>query len=396
MDRIAEAGVDPTALAQRIAGFVAHLRLNHFAVGPAETAAALALAHHIEACDPLQARLGLRTLLAGRQQDWERFDDVFEAYWLGRGIVRSRPSSPATSTAASSRPQLWQRHLPQSEGVQDPLPQIAGTEDQSDDTSARKARLVASKHQSLTTKDLRHIVDPDELAAAEQLAGRLARAMRYRLSRRFRISNRGRRLDLRRSLRRNLSRGGDPIELIWRRRVDRPVRIVVLLDVSGSMQQYSRFFLQFTRGLVGSWAEADAYLFHTRLLRVTHVLRDKDPIRAMTKLSLMAQGFGGGTRIGEAVRVFNDRYAKTTLNSRTVVVVLSDGYDTGEVDDLVGQLRRLRRKARRLVWLNPLLGWQRYQPVARAMFAALPYVDHFASAHSLEALAALEGTFERL
>jgi uncharacterized protein with von Willebrand factor type A (vWA) domain len=174
------------------------------------------------------------------------------------------------------------------------------------------------------------------------------------------------------------------------------VRVVVLLDVSGSMKQYSRFFLQFVKGLVGTWAETDVYLFHTRLIRVTDALRDRDPMRAMSRLALMAQGFGGGTRIAGSLATFNERYAKSAINSRTVVMILSDGYDTGEATGLTREMLRLRRKARRIVWLNPLLGWRDYEPVARAMAEALPHVDCFAAAHSLEALAGIEDELARL
>ncbi len=247
-------------------------------------------------------------------------------------------------------------------------------------------RLIASKRQSLMKADLRHIAEPEELAEAEKLAANLAKAMRYRLSRRYRMASKGPRIDLRRTSRRNIPHGGDPIELVRRKRPDKPVRIVVLLDVSGSMKQYSRFFLQFVKGLVSTWVETDAYLFHTRLVRVTEAMRDKDPIKAMSRLALMTQGFGGGTEIARSLRHFNDRYAKAALNSRSVVMILSDGYDTGDASGVAREMKRLRRKARRIVWLNPLIGWRDYQPVAKAMAEALPHVDCFAAAHSLEAL----------
>ena len=124
-----------------------------------------------------------------------------------------------------------------------------------------------------------------------------------------------------------------------RTRPDRPVRIVLMLDVSGSMKPYSRFFLQFVKGLVAQWHDADAYLFHTRLVRVTDALRERDPLAAMTRLSLMAEGFGGGTRLGECLEVFNDRYAKRALNSRSVFLILSDGYDTGPPEMLARAAR---------------------------------------------------------
>lgn len=174
------------------------------------------------------------------------------------------------------------------------------------------------------------------------------------------------------------------------------MRIVVFLDVSGSMEPYSRFLLQFVKGLVCTWIEADAYLFHTKLVRVTDAVRETDTVKAMTRLALLADGFGGGTRLGDCLALFNDRYAKTAINRRTVFLVLSDGYDTGSEHRLTHELKRLKRRVRRLVWLTPLLGWRSYEPVNRAMTAALPFIDHFATAHTLQALAEIERELERL
>jgi uncharacterized protein with von Willebrand factor type A (vWA) domain len=174
------------------------------------------------------------------------------------------------------------------------------------------------------------------------------------------------------------------------------VRIVVFLDVSGSMKHYSRFFLQFVKGLVSKWLQSDAYLFHTRLVRVTETIRDANMARAMTRLALMAEGFGGGTKLGESLKTFNERYAKQAVNSRTIALILSDGYDTGTPEELAAQLAVLKKRVRRLVWLNPLLGWRAYEPVTRAMQAAMPFIDPFAAANTLESLAALEPELARL
>ena len=388
--------IDAAALTGRVAGFVAHLRLNDFAVGPAESAAALELLGDIDGCNPHHVRLGFKSLLAGRKEEWERFDALFEAYWQGGGRVRHRPAASSGNPRSPSRPDLWRSHLPPPPAGRADRPTQPGERGGDGEEPRGTGRLVASRRATLARTDLRHLADPGELAEAGRLAASMARAMRYRICRRYRNAHRARRLDLRRTVRRNLGRGGEPIDLVRRRRRDRPVRIVVLLDVSGSMDQYSRFFLQFLRGLVGSWLESDAYLFHTRLVRVTEALRDNDPIRAMTRLALIAQGFGGGTRIAESLGVFNDRYAKMALNSRSVVMILSDGYDTGDASAMSREMRRLRRRARRIVWLNPLLGWRGYEPVARAMAAALPHVDCFAAAHTLDSLAAIEGELARL
>ena len=389
-------GIDPAALTGRVAGFVVHLRLNDFALGPGESAAALKLLGDIDGCDPREVRHALKSLLAARKEEWERFDDLFEAYWAGRGRVRRRPAAPATDSRSRSPPGPWRNHLAPSPAGGAERVRPSGARDPDGDEARGAGRVVASRRSTLARTDLRHLADPAELAEAERLAARLARAMRYRICRRYRNAHRAPRLDLRRTVRRNLGRGGEPFDLVRRRRRDRPVRIVVLLDVSGSMEQYSRFFLQFVKGLVGSWVESDAYLFHTRLVRITEALRDHEPVRAMSRLTLLAEGFGGGTRIAGSLATFNDRYAKMALNRRTVAMILSDGYDTGDASAMSREMRRLRRRARRIVWLNPLLGWRGYEPVARAMAAALPFVDCFAPAHTLEALAAVEGELARL
>ncbi|MCT4371310.1 VWA domain-containing protein, partial [Yangia mangrovi] len=224
----------------------------------------------------------------------------------------------------------------------------------------------------------------------------LARAIRDRRSRRRRQARRGSELDMRRILRASLARGGEPLDLHRRARPERPMRIVALCDVSGSMTVYARVFLAFIKGLVDADTTADAYLFHTRLMRITPALRDRDTLRAAGRLSLMAEGFGGGTDIGASLGTFVEAHAAKALSRRTVVLILSDGYCTGRPEALAAALARIRRRAGRIVWLNPLLGWQGYAPVAVAIAAALPHLDAHLPANTIEALAALEPEFARL
>jgi uncharacterized protein with von Willebrand factor type A (vWA) domain len=260
----------------------------------------------------------------------------------------------------------------------------------------REHAAAASAAERLAVADMRHIVDPQEVAEVHALAERLAHRMRARLVRRERARRRGRRLDLRRTIHRNISHGGTPIDLVWRRRKVKPLRLVVLLDGSGSMELYTAFFVRFLHGVVDAFRESEAFVFHTRLAHVSASLRDRDVARAVDRLSLMAQGIGGGTRIGECLATFNRWHAKRVINARTAVVIVSDGYDTGAPERLAEEMRRLRRRCRRIIWLNPLIGWRDYAPEARGMQAALPHVDLFAPAHNLESLAALEPYLARI
>lgn len=383
--------------AERLAGFMAHLRQNGIAVGPAETTRALAGLAAIDATDPNRARLALKTLVTSTPADWSRFDELFDAYWLNTGRVRTRVTG--TPPAGRKPPSLWSRHLPETEGSASTAGAPSGAaEDDGDNTADGRGegRLVATGRPATAQRDLRSLMAESDLAEAERIAERLARAIRERHARRRRLARLGPEIDLRRTLRRSLARGGEPLDLARRRRREPPLRIVALLDVSGSMTVYARVFLAFLKGLVGTDSRADAYLFHTSLVRVTEALTASDPLTAATRLSLLTRGLGGGTRIGRSLATFNTTYAKRAVNGRTAVLILSDGYDTDPPEELAKALARLRRRARRIIWLNPLKAWQGYAPVARGMAAAMPHLDAFLEASTLASLGALETEFQKL
>jgi len=178
--------------------------------------------------------------------------------------------------------------------------------------------------------------------------------------------------------------------MVRRKWMRRPLREDSVRRVSRSMSLYSFLFLRFARGLLGAFRDAEAFVFHTRLTRVSDALRERDLFRAREKLALVSLGWSGGTRIGESLARFNADHAGRMLGSRAIVVIVSDGLDTGPPELLGEALSVIRRRARRLVWLNPLLGRPGYQPLAAGMQAALPHLDAFAPAHNLASLAALE------
>ena len=389
---LAEATIPPVA--ERVAGFVGHLRLNGFALGREALADALEVARRAGAENLSAVRLAWKVLFASSADDWRRFDALFEAYWHGRGRAR-RPPRTGGATTGGDASALWADHF--DPGRRDRVnARDAAPGDGPSSAGEASGRLVAADRSTLARTDLRHLADPDEIAAAERLARRLAAALRDRLTRRWRQAAAGPRIDLRRTLRRSVATGGEPFALVRRRRPRRPVRLVALLDVSGSMKPYVRFYLQFLRGLVGTAATADAYLFHTKLFRVGDAIRDRSPAKAMERIALTAEGFGGGTRIGACLADFHRRHGRRALDGRTVVLVLSDGYDTGTPEEVAQGFERLARRARKVVWLNPLIGTAGYAPVARAVAAARPHVDLFATGHSLESLAALERPLSHL
>jgi uncharacterized protein with von Willebrand factor type A (vWA) domain len=162
------------------------------------------------------------------------------------------------------------------------------------------------------------------------------------------------------------------------------------------MSQYTSVFVRFVHGVLVHFHEAEAFLIHTSLAHVSPALAERDPARALDRLSLIAQGVGGGTRIGESLATFNKWHARRVVNSRTCVMIFSDGYDTGAPEVLAKEMRNLTRRCRRIVWLNPMIGWDGYEPTARGMQAALPFIDFFAPAHSIESLAAIETYLTRI
>ena len=378
-------------MVERITGFTRLLRNNGFPIGVGEGLDALEAAGIFGLDDSRSLRLGWRSLLCTNKSDWHRFDELFDAYWLRRGMKRSTLSSGVAGKSPRLNPT---GALPGGNaGVPDRVERGPG--DGGDDGGEARSQ-GASNRESLLDTDIRHLNDPDEIARSHELAERLAARMKTRITRRQRSAARGRRLDLRKVIHKSISTGGLPMRLALRKPKPKPVRLILILDVSGSMRQYSAFFLRFMRGVLGAFKESDAFVFHTRLTRIGDVLGEGNTERALERLALITTGWSGGTKIGDSLKTFNDQYARRLLNSRSVVMILSDGYDTGSPDHLARQLAQIKRRARRVVWLNPMIGWRGYEPVAGGMAAALPHIDLFAPAHNLKSLAALEPYFAKL
>lgn len=381
--------------AARMAGFVAHLRDNGLRLGVGETGIALDALTYVNAANPHDARRALKSVFTGCAEEAAQFDGLFNSFWMNGGRVKTRVTPTLNS---SSNENFHSSRNAEAEGDSNggagdiTAPDGGDGEAESDG----EGKLVATDVANLFKKDLRDIVLPEDIDAAEKIAARLGAAMRDRRSRRRKAARKGDQIHFRKVMRQSLATGGEPFALPKRHRPDRTLRLTAICDVSGSMTVYSRIFLAFLAGLMRADTRADAYLFHTRLVRITEALRDKDALRALARLSLLAEGFAGGSKIGESLDKFASTYARRFVDNRTVVIILSDGYDTESQSSISDALIRLKKRGCKIIWLNPLKGWEGYEPTARAMAEALPHLDLFRAANTLGDLAALEPEFAKL
>jgi uncharacterized protein len=264
------------------------------------------------------------------------------------------------------------------------LPADRNTADGDDDERTESILAAFSSDERLRQQDFATIT-PVELAELRQLMSRLALAPPRRQSRRTARHHRGSQADLRASLRRALRSGGDPVDLVRRRHRTRLRRLVILCDISGSMEPYARAYLQLLHSAVGG-ARAEAFVFATRLTRITKVLHASNPDHALYRAGRAAPDWSGGTRIGQAIKAFNDGHGRRGMARGAVVVIVSDGWERADPALLGREMERLHRLAHRTIWVNPRKAAPGFSPVAGGMAAAMPHIDRFVSGHTLEAI----------
>ena len=309
-----------------------------------------------------------RATLVRRVEDIAAYDQLFAA-WFGAMPLPVPPNATTQSVTLA---------------VDDPDADLDDGRDTADGSPTIQVRF--SRVETLRHKDFA-AYDEDELAEAWRLMDRLALVGAPRRSRRPTPSPRTRgRPDLRRTVRLALRAGGEPIRRAHTQPGERFRRVVLLVDVSGSMEAYARPLLRFVHAAVVARQRVEAFALGTRLTRMTRELSRRDPDEAMRLAAAAVEDFAGGTRLGEGLRLFNDEWGVRGMARGSVVVILSDGWDRGDPDDLAEQMQRLRRVAHRVVWVNPLKSTPGYAPLARGMAAALPHVDAFVEGHSIEAL----------
>ncbi len=356
-------------LLEHTARFCRRLRAEGLRLGPGDTLDAARALEAVQLVDREDVRLALRTALVKRVEDAPVFDSLFETFWGGVAPVsRNPPVVPPDADEQESRGASPRRRRgAEVEREIEELPVPA--------PSAREA---------LGQQDFSTFGE-DEMREVTALARRIARRLIASPGRRWRHARRGTQVSLRRTLREALKTGGELSTLSYRERKLRRTRLVILADVSGSMDLYARLLLQFLYALQNAFSRVETFVFATRLSRVTDELRAPGYREALGELSARVQDWSGGTRIGESLAAFLEGWPRL-VDRRTVVVVLSDGWETGDPEVLGGALATLHRRAGRLVWLNPLLGSPGYEPLTRGMQAALPHLDVFAPANDLASL----------
>ena len=317
-------------------------------------------------------RAALRCLLVHRRDDLPFFDRAFDLFWKAReGAGAGLPLF-----SLGERPRVVTRP-----GATTRVEFEAAESSGANATDARLAAAAWSDHEALRTRDFADL-SPEDLRRAEALLADLGWRLGIRRTRRWTPSPSGV-VDLRRIVRRNVKHGGELLDVPRRTRRERPRPLIVLGDVSGSMERYTRMLLQFLCGLSGSTQRVESFVFATRLTRVTREVAERGPGDALDAVARRVQDWGGGTRIGESLRAFNVHWARRVMRHGPIAILVSDGWDRGDPALLARELARVGRSCRRLVWLNPLLGSSSYEPLTRGMQAALPFIDDFLPAHNL-------------
>ena len=359
-----------------IAHLCRELRVEGLSCSVSESVLAAECARSLDERDPLDLLFGLRAAFCSAPPDLVTFDRCFWRLW--RAEIPEEESTPAVAHRVASGP------VPRIDAGAPP----SGPEGHGDSGAEADAPPLGAAYSPLERIGRRSFatVGAHELGEFDDWIRRLVLRVSTRRSRRLEPGGRRGPVDLRRSARLAIRTDGEWVRLVRRRRRLQPPRIVILCDVSGSMERYSRFLVRFLLAS-GRAREIETFAFSTRLTHLTPRLARASLDDALAELR--GRGWSRGTRIGDSLTTFVERHGRTMLGRRTTVIILSDGLDQGETEPLERAMGRIHRRARRVIWLNPLLESSRYAPEARGMRAALPYIDEFASGHSLAALARL-------
>ena len=353
---------------------------------------------HIDISRREEFREAARACLVTHKDDMPVFDRLFDLYWrakpeLSDGLLQQAEPDDLIELAPEEGEEAEEAEGSTIEGARGRRLEAIEAIEEAEEGEASDEESLAdafsySPAEVLREKDFADFTE-EELAQIRRFMQQLTWEIGRRRSRRKVASPKGRFVDPRRTMRRSLQTGGVPLTIARRETKTKPRQLVVICDVSGSMDRYSRILLQFIYAIENGMAKVEAFVFGTRLTRVTRLLKHQDIDEAMRRVAREVQDWSGGTRIGQSLQTFNQEWARRVLRNGAVVLIISDGWDRGDPDLLAREMARLQRSCYRLIWLNPLLGSPRYEPLTRGMQAALPYIDDFMPIHNFASLEAL-------
>jgi uncharacterized protein with von Willebrand factor type A (vWA) domain len=346
----------------------------------------------VDIAEKADFRALLRSNLISQKEDFSVFDMVFDCFWREQSYERiPMETLDIQGTPTESKTQEGGDE----EGLEEAVSEIIANESVPLEDLEEISVPTYSPQEQLNRKDFSEMGVEESRAIARAIL-LIATKIATQISRRKKRARRGNVVDLRWTMRNNMKFGGEIIELVNRKRRIKKTRVVLLCDVSGSMDCYSRFLIQFMYGLQNELWGVETFVFSTSLSRITHLIRTKDITNALEKISGSILGWSGGTNIGRSLYTFNRDFAPSLVTRRTVVVVISDGWDRGDVSLLERQMQDLKRRCKTIIWLNPLLASDNYEPLCKGMQAALPYIDLFLSVHNVNSLVALGRTLQKL
>ncbi|HEY3306709.1 MAG TPA: VWA domain-containing protein [Candidatus Binatia bacterium] len=337
-------------------------------------------------------RAALRSNLVANKEEMAVFERAFKLFWRAG-------TSEEILTEASDIPSFpsddAKREQGSGENTEELLASLSGAEAGRDGETEQVSIPTYSPSESLSKKDFSDL-GIEESRAMSRAILLIATKIATQMSRRKKRATRGEEVDPRSTMRRSVKYGGEVIELARRKRRIKKTRVVLLCDVSGSMDCYSRFLIQFMYALQNELWGVETFVFSTSLSRITHLIRSKEIAGALERISHSVLGWSGGTNIGRSLAAFNRDFAPSLVTHRTVVVIISDGWDRGDVSLLEREMQTLKRRCYKIVWLNPLLASENYEPLCKGMQAALPYLDVFLSVHNLKSLVTLGRTLQKM
>jgi uncharacterized protein with von Willebrand factor type A (vWA) domain len=346
----------------------------------------------VDVAEKQDFRALLRSNLILQKEDFPVFDMVFDSFWREQSYERvpmetlEIQGTPTESGAEQGGDE---------EGLEEAVAEASAQENVPLENLEEFSIPTYSPQELLNRKDFSEMGVEESRAIARAIL-LIATKIATQISRRKKVGRKGSTVDPRWTMRKSMKYGGEIVELVNRKRRIKKTKVVLLCDVSGSMDCYSRFLIQFMYGLQNELWGVETFVFSTSLSRITHLIRTKDIGNALEKISGSILGWSGGTNIGRSLHTFNRNFAPSMVTHRSVVVIISDGWDRGDVSLLEREMQDLKRRCKKIIWLNPLLASDNYEPLCKGMQAALPYLDLFLSVHNVNSLVTLGRTLQKM